>query len=80
MKQVVLVEAQITDHPEYETYVACFDKVSDALKFAKEKVKEAMWDDEDGEPTVKEINKNQYRVFDGNDGLTVYFVTVVEVK
>ena len=78
--EVCIVEAQITDCPEYETYVGCYAELDDALNYAKECVKEAMWDCEGGDPTVKDVGKGQYRVYDGDDGLTVYFVTVVEVK
>ena len=78
---VSIVEAQIIDQPDYETYVECFNDVNDAIEFAKSKVQEELDECEGGTPIVKELNNSysgnrQIRV-DGGEGSTVYYVTVV---
>jgi len=78
--QVAIVEAQIVDHPEYETYIDTYTNAWDAIQFATLRLQEEMDECEGGVPTVKRLTPDHYRIDDGGVGGTVYFVTLVTPK
>ncbi len=81
MSHITIVEAQIVDHPDYETFVEAFAHANDALDFAIEKVTADVVDfgDDSSSVVVTTISDTQTRVSD-RDGMSLYFVTRVELK
>jgi len=80
MTTIAIVEIQLVDEPDYETFVGAYAYVTDAIQFAIEKVQEAMKEfGDDGDPIVVTVSDSQTRIADPSS-MVVYFVTNTELK
>lgn len=79
MTTVYILEAQLVDHPQYETFVDVFLYKSAAIQEAIDIIKQTMVEDGiEGDVVVKRISDTQHVVTDNE--LSKYYITQREVK
>ena len=76
--EVYIIEAQLTDHPDYETFVAVKSSLTEAEQLVVGRLQEEIDDLGEGEVVRTEINDRQVRLEVSDDG-SVMFITRHEV-